>query len=288
MLLDSEFLEFAVRNNVLVAMSFDGVRQVQDRHRRTPDGKGTFEALLPRLELLLDVRPYSSVLVVVNPDTAEYLYDSVAFLIEKSCRYLIVSLNYAADWGQYSLGVLKRQLVKLGKAYIRWTREGKKFYLSPFEVKISSHVNRHCHRKERCELARRQISVDPGGYLFPCVQFVRAGADSPWCIGHVDRGIEEARRSALHAASESQKAECLTCAIRDRCNNSCGCLNWQTTSSINRVSPVLCRYEQMLIPIADRVGRILYRRRDPTFLHKHYDAAYPVLSLIEDVLEDKS
>lgn len=287
-LLDDQFLDFAVRNDVLIAMSFDGVQQAHDRHRRLPDGSGTFDALLPRLEMLLAVRPYTSVLMVVNPDTAEHLCDSVTFLIERSCRYLIVSLNYAADWDERSLAVLARQLRRLARAYVRWTRQGRKFYLSPFEVKISSHVNRHCHQKERCELARRQISVDPRGYLFPCVQFTRARPDSPWCIGHVDGGIDENRRSAVHAASESQKAECLACAIRGRCNNSCGCLNWQTTGSVNRVSPVLCRYEQMLVPLADRVARILYRRRDPLFLHKHYNAAYPVLSLIEDALEGKS
>jgi len=38
------------------------------------------------------------------------------------------------------------------------------------------------------------------------------------------------------------------------------------------------------MPIADRIGRELYRRRDPLFLHKHYNAAYPVLSMIEDTL----
>lgn len=287
-LLDSELLYFAVQNDILVAMSFDGIRAAHDRHRRFPDGGGTFDLLLPRLEALLAVRPYASVLMVVNPDTAEHLCDSVAFLIEKSCRYLIVSLNYAAPWDERSLLILKRQLGKLAKAYIRWTRQGKKFYLSPFEVKLSSHINRHCHLKERCELARRQISVDPRGYLFPCVQFVRADSDSPWCIGRVDRGIDEKRRSAIHAASQSQKAECLPCAIRDRCNNSCGCLNWQTMGTVNRVSPVLCRYEQMLVPLADRIGRVLYGKRDPTFLHKHYNAAYPVLSLLEDALARKT
>jgi len=226
--------------------------------------------------------------MTVNPDTASFLCESVAFLVEKSCRYVIVSLNYAAAWDERSLSVLRRQLAKLAKAYIRWTAEGRKFYLSPFEVKISSHVNRHCHLKERCELARRQISVDPGGFLFPCVQFTRAGKDGDWCIGHVDNGIDEGRRSAIHDASESEKTECLTCAIRDRCNNTCGCLNWQTTGSINRVSPVLCRYEQMLVPLADRIGKILYGRRDPLFLHKHYNLAYPALSLIEDCFEDKT
>ncbi len=45
---------------------------------------------------------------------------------------------------------------------------------------------------------------------------------------------------------------------------------------------MLCRHEQILVPITDRVGKQLYRERDPLFLHKHYDEAYPVLSLIED------
>jgi len=67
----------------------------------------------------------------------------------------------------------------------------------------------------------------------------------------------------------------------------CGCLNWQTTGSINGISPVLCRYEQMLLPIADRVGEVLYKKRDPLFLHKHYNSAYPVLSLLEDTLTRK-
>ena len=45
---------------------------------------------------------------------------------------------------------------------------------------------------------------------------------------------------------------------------------------------MLCRYEQMLMKVADRVGKKLYRERNALFLHKHYNAAYPVLSLLED------
>lgn len=51
----------------------------------------------------------------------------------------------------------------------KWTKGGRKFYLSPFEVKLLSHINQYCYRKERCELAQRQISVDPEGNLYPCV-----------------------------------------------------------------------------------------------------------------------
>ncbi len=285
LLLDEEFLEFCFRENLLVAMSFDGVRAAHEAHRRLRSGAPTYDLLLQKLRFLLAARPYSSVLMVVNPDTARHLVDSVSLLLEENARYLLISLNYAAPWGEDDFTVLQGELEKLADLYTAWTRAGRKFYLSPFEVKLSSHINRHCFRRERCELARRQISVSPDGHLFPCVQFVKAGPQSRWCIGDVATGINESARERLHAEAEAEKAPCRDCAIRERCNHTCGCLNWQSTGSVSSVSPVLCRYERMLIPIADRIGRSLYHARNPVFLHKHYNAAYPVLSLLEDQLD---
>jgi uncharacterized protein len=283
-LLDEEFLKYSLENDILIAMSFDGVQPAHDQHRLMADGAPSFESLIDKLQLLLAARPYSSVLMVVNPDTAQYLYESVEFLLGLGCRYLIVSLNYAGNWDESSFRVLEKQYKKLGKLYIKWTLANQKFYLSPFEVKLSSHINRHCYQKERCELAQRQISVDPRGFLYPCVQFTKAGPQSSWCIGSLETGIDEKARARLFKESQAEKEQCLGCAISKRCNNTCGCLNWQTTGSINTISSVLCKNEQVLMPIADRVGNYLFKKRNPLFLHKHYNAAYPVLSLLEDNL----
>jgi uncharacterized protein len=283
--LDRSFLDYATANDVLVAMSFDGVRAAHDAHRRLPDGSPSFEPLLARLDELLAARPYSSVLSVVSPDHARYLADSVTFLLERGCRYLILSLDYAAPWQQAELEVLEQQYQRLGELYLQWTRAGRKFYLSPFEVKIASHVKGCRFGEDRCELGERQISVDPQGYLYPCVQFTRAGPGSEWCIGHVGTGLDLAARQRIREGAARVQEPCQSCAVRLRCHHTCGCLNWQTTGTTDAVSPVLCRHEQMLLPIADRVAATLYRERSPLFLHKHYNAAYPVLSLIEDGLE---
>ena len=282
LLLTQDFLDFAAREQLLIAMSFDGVRDAHDRHRRLADGSPSFDALLPKLRMLLGARPYSAVIAVVNPDTAAQLAASVAFLLDQGCRYLIVSLNYAAPWDERSLGVLGGQLEELGERYVEWTQAGRKFYLSPFEVKLSSHVNRHCYHRERCDLAQRQLSVDPAGHLFPCVQFVKAGPGSAWHLGDLDKGIDEEKRARIRRDAERMQEPCARCAIAARCNHTCGCLNWQATGRIDTVSPVLCRYEQMTLAVADRIGRRLFARRDPLFLHKHYNAAYPVLSLLEE------
>jgi uncharacterized protein len=283
LLLDEALLRFALEEDILIAMSLDGVREAHDRHRRTPDGSGTFDRLLPKLRLLLAARPYSSVLMAVNPDTVAYLAESAAFLIDEGVRYLIMSLNYAAVWSDETLGELQGQYGQLGRLYVEWCRQGRKFYLSPLEVKLASHILGDGARCHRCELGARQISVDPDGFLYPCVQFTRAGPASRWCIGHVSRGIDQAARERLRAESEAEKEPCRVCAIRDRCQHTCGCLNWQTTGSVARVSPVLCRSEQMLVAVADDVGARLFAEQNPRFLEKHYEPAYPLLSLLEDL-----
>jgi uncharacterized protein len=138
----------------------------------------------------------------------------------------------------------------------------------------------HCHR---CELGVRQLSVDPEGFLYPCVQFARTGPSSRWCIGHVSNGIDQTVRERLRAESEAEKMPCRDCAIRDRCQHTCGCLNWQTTGSIAHVSPVLCYSEQSLVKVADEAGAQLFAEQNPRFLYKHYDPRYPLLSLLEDL-----
>jgi uncharacterized protein len=284
--LDQAFIEYAVESDLAIALSFDGVAEAHDRHRRLADGSPSFQLVRQKLELLLAYMPYASVLMVVNPDTVRWLAESVCFLVDRGCRYLVVSLNYGADWERSALTELEDQYQRLAELYLQWTRAGRKFYLSPFEVKIASHVQGDAFGRDRCALGQRQLSVDPAGYLYPCVQFTRAGPNSAWCIGHVRSGVDGERLSRVRAAACRRHEPCSDCAVEHRCNHTCGCLNWQATGSTETPSPVLCRNEQLLIPIADRIAETLYRERNPLFLHKHYNAAYPILSLLEDGLVD--
>jgi len=280
--LDEDFLAFAVEHDLLIALSHDGAEAAHDRHRRLANGGPSWGLLQRRMRELLEVRPYASIMTVINPDTAAQLHSTVDYLMGEGARYLILMLNYDADWDNTSFRTLRRQLRLLGESYVKWTRQGKRFYLSPFEVKIASHVDAHCWQEKRCELGRQQLSVDPEGYIYPCVQFPTAGSDSEWCIGDVRNGIDDARRDGIRALGRQEHDPCAACALQKRCAHTCGCLNWQATGRVDEVSPVLCRYERTMIPIADRVAKVLYQERNPLFLHKQYNSAYPILSLIED------
>lgn len=57
LLLDEAFLEFVCRQEMLVAMSFDGIKQANDMHRKTADGRSTFDLLIPKLSKELSLKP---------------------------------------------------------------------------------------------------------------------------------------------------------------------------------------------------------------------------------------
>jgi uncharacterized protein len=99
----------------------------------------------------------------------------------------------------------------------------------------------------------------------------------------VDCGIDTARQEEIYQLNEQEKPTCRTCALRFRGHNKCGCLNLQTTGALTSVPPVLCEYERMVIPVADRLVQRLFDMGEPLFLQRHYNPAFPILSFLEDL-----
>jgi len=283
LLLDGAFLDYAREHDIFIALSIDGIEKAHDAHRQKSGGGATYGQVVAAAKRLLSQQPYAPALMTVNPDTVQYYRESVEFLYKTGFRYIVCSLNYAADWDESSLRELKRQYVKLADFYYERTVAEDKFYLSPFEVKISSHVHNKTYRHERCELGQHQLSVAPDGGLFPCVQFV---GDSRYQIGNVFEGIDQTAREQLFNQNEAEKPGCDVCSIKSRCNHYCACLNKQATGSIDAVSEVLCTHERIILPIADRVAARLYDKRSPIFIQKHYNDFYPLISLAEDKAAD--
>jgi len=278
-LLDEEFVSYAAAHRMFIALSHDGVKTAHDGCRVCPDGSGSYDILEEKIPLLLKYLPSSPVLMTVTPKTAPYFALGVEHLYSAGFRYIVTSPDYSAPWSDGDIMELRRQYRHLAQFYLEHTLNEDKFYLSPFEVKLSSHIHGVNYRHERCELGRRQVSVAPDGGIYPCVQFV---GHEEYRIGDVRTGIDEQKRNSLYELSESDKPECEGCVLKERCSSHCGCLNLQTTGSVNRVSPVLCEHERMLVPIADRLAETLYRRRSPMFIQKQYNGMFPLISMIED------
>jgi uncharacterized protein len=144
---------------------------------------------------------------------------------------------------------------------------------------MRSHIDGDKYCEQRCQLGMKQLSVDTDGTLYPCVQFA---GERKYAIGSVFAGIDEQKRHELYVRSESTADVCGDCAIKQRCNHHCGCLNKQATGDINGVSPVLCAHERLALAAADRTAETLYRKGSSLFMQKQYNDMFPLVSLIED------
>ncbi len=284
-LLDEEFMTNPKTSDILIALSHDGIREAHDTNRVDSQNKGTFDRLDPVIDVLLKHHPYAPVMKVTTPNTVPYFAESVEYLYNRGFKYLICSLDYSSDWTEKDMASLAKQYKKLSNWYYRETVKEEKFYFSPFEVKISSHIYPGSCKAERCELGQTQISIAPDGKIYPCVQFV---GDSEFCIGNVTDGIDESVKKRLYELNREEKDTCRECAIRERCNHYCGCLNRQATGRIDTVSPTQCAHERLIMPIADKLSEKLYSKRAPMFIQKHYNDLFPLVSLVEDTSKQRS
>ena len=279
LLLDDAFLQYAKQENTLISLSLDGNKQAHDTNRKNHAGHGSYDEILPIIPKLLAQNRYTTVMMTVSPNTVSHFYDSLKSIYSLGFMNIICSMDYSADWNERHLNELKRQYKKIAEYYYQNTVAEKKFFFSPFESKINSHIRRKEYCAERCKLGFEQISVAADGALYPCVQFVD---NHDYKIGDVNAGIDQKRRKEIYEQSHEEQPECKECAVKQRCLHNCSCINMTSTSDINKPSPVLCAVERMLIQIADDVAAKLYQKRNGMFIHKHYNELYPLISIAED------
>jgi uncharacterized protein len=269
-LLDEEFLKFSKKINLTIGFSHDG--KSQDMCRVFPDGTGTFDALEEKIPLLLKYQPYAVGMSVIDPSTVQNAAKIVKFLYRRGFKYITMNMNYSQDapWTQDKLEILKNEYEKLSRFYIKSTRAEEKFYLSPFDVKILSHLKGEKYHADRREMAKNQPSIAPDGKIYTGSIFL----DNPdFQIGDVFTGIDKEKQEFLFEKGGELPEPCRECAIAARCNYAHGIYP----------TPFQCTHEQMITPIADRTAEILFKERNAMFIHKHYNEMYPVMSLAEDM-----
>lgn len=270
-LFEEENLKFFRENNILFAISLDGDQEAHDAQRVFSGGRGSFEVLDGKLDMILRHNPYTVVTSVVTPPTVDRLYSSIQYMWSRGIRFVAHQLDYTnPDWTPEHFAMLEKSYRQLSDFYVEKARAGEHFFFTLFDEKLKSHADSPIELGQNCDFGARKVSVAPDGRVFPCVQFVSDRPDSAdYCIGHVEEGLTP-RREELIAENKQERPQCDGCSHQGRCANYCGCMNWQLTGCITEVPGILCAHERMLIPIADEVGNTLWDERNRTFLKKHY------------------
>jgi len=278
-LLDEEFLKFAKDVNLTIGFSHDG--PAQDDCRYFTDGSPSSPVLEEKIPLLLQYQPYAIGMSVLDASVVHKATDMVKFLRRNGFRYITLNLNYDAPWTQADFEVLRQEYEKQAKLYYNWTLNEEKFYLSPFDQKILSHVKGKNYNIDRRKMSKNQPSIAPDGTIFSGSRYVD---DPAFSIGDVWAGIDEKKQAFFEKIGDEPLDVCKECAIQTRCNYAFDMLSRQEDKFEIDIKAVQCAHEKLLTPIADKLAEDLYKQDSALFMHKHYNEMYPFLSALEEGL----
>ena len=265
-LLDEEFLARAKRAGLNIGLSFDGT--AQDVCRRFADSKRspTSELIAEKAKLLLRYIPNSVAMATIAPEAVPYYAESVRYLHELGFRSISIVIAYGRKvcWTDGHIEQLRVQIDKTCEYISELFRAGDMCYVSPVDSKISECIAGR-NPASRCHLGTRQMPVTPSGELYPCTSFI---GDKDYLLGNVFDGVDESKVAEVSMRSHTPDT-CLECDLVTRCTNSCGCSNRMNTGDENKVSPLQCTYERMLIEASDRLGEVLYAADTEAFKRKY-------------------
>ena len=262
-------LEFLREHNFFLGLSIDGISEAQNAARPFRTGADSFDAVYGGLKKLLKSGVDFETISVINPNSVQYLGESVRFLLAAGVRRISLNPNFAAEWSDDALETWGEAYQDIGEAYKACFRRGHLVHINMIDDKIITHLKDGYKETDRCEFGRGSIAVAPSGNIYPCERLVAEDRDGTYCIGTVFEGFTP-RRQCLTEMTGNCNEDCKDCALDNRCMSWCACTNLSETGEINQPGGVLCWHEQMAISNADSVASALYNEENPLFLQNYY------------------
>ena len=229
-----------VRPGVNLAISFDGLPEVHDRHRTFADGCGSSPPALRTIRRLIDVGVDFRTVTVVTPDSVQTMPAGVRFLRELGVRHVDLTLDVWARWRPEDAAALERAI----EAAARVWREGlPHFSVNWFDEKAARLCGLSLRGTARCGFGDGEIAVAPSGRLYPCERLIGEGReDNPMRLpGHALEGSD-----FLHARAAPPRSApaCSQCSAEPLCNTTCRCSNYVRTGNVATPDRLLCIWNQ--------------------------------------------
>ena len=265
-LLDDEFIAFAKKNRIILALSHDGL--AQDPVRRDRGGHPTKDTVDGKLQMLLKATPGTIIMMTVHPDYVDRVSGSLKFFYDSGVRAVSMVLAHGERvlWDEEKFSVLEQELEKVEEFYEQWNSGDNVFRFIPFDNKIRNYILNKDQDSKSCHFGCHKTMVDTDGRYYPCSHFI--GRDG-FNYGSVDEGVDEEKLDSLEK-KRVEASECAECALRARCRHTCACANHGHTGNMSEVSALQCEYEQLTIRLADKAAAALLGGENRKFIERMY------------------
>lgn len=211
----------AYRFNVTV--SIDGPRWLHDQLRPTPQGKGSYDAVLRGIEQLKAQPPgHLSARITVTPQTGQLLpilrhvlslgFDDAGF------APVLVSPNPDYAFGTEDFKQFLEEMIACGQVCQEYLLAGKRFPFTNFETALNE-IHRGSHRPYPCGAGAGYLSMNSQGKLYACHRLVD---NESWAMGSAQEGSDyKARQEHLKRSHVNSMEPCRNCWARYLCGGGC-------------------------------------------------------------------
>ena len=252
-LLNDEIIDYLNENMSNVVLSLDGRPEVNDRMRPTPNGKGSYEMILPKFKKLVEKRKGKQYYVRGtfthhNLDFAEDVkHITGAGFKEVSVEPVVAPNHMAYALKENDIQRICKEYEALAKYIIKETKEGTHFNFFHFMIDLEGGPCVH-KRLAGCGSGTEYLAVTPNGDLYPCHQFV--GLDE-FKMGDVKSGVtNQQMRSLFEKCNVYSKEECRNCWAKLHCSGGCAANSYHFHGDIHSVYAIGCELQKKRIECA--------------------------------------
>ena len=252
-LLDDETIEYINREMDNCVLSLDGRKEVNDRFRISPNGKGSYDFIIDKFKKFADSRNQQKYYVrgTFTHHNLDFSKD-VMHLADAGFEQISVEPVVAPDTADYAiteedLPILMDEYDLLAKEMIKREKEGKGFTFFHFMIDLTGGP---CvaKRLSGCGSGTEYLAVTPWGDLYPCHQFV---GEEDFLMGNVYEGIKKDEIvKEFKACNVYSKEECKKCFARFYCSGGCSANSYNFNGTIDGTYEIGCKLERKRVECA--------------------------------------
>ena len=242
-LVDDDVIEFANKEMHNVVLSLDGRKEVHDHLRKTINGKGSYDTIVPKFQEFVKRRGDKGYYIrgTFTHNNVDFTND-IFHMADLGFTELSMEPVVCAPEDPYALTyddlpVLFEQYEILAKEMLKREKEGKPITFYHYMIDLTSGPCIY-KRISGCGSGTEYMAVTPWGELFPCHQFV---GDPKYSLGNIYEGVtNKEAQDEFKLCNAYAKPECKDCWAKLYCSGGCAANSYHATGSITGIYEYGC------------------------------------------------
>lgn len=234
-LLDDEVIDFANRECHNVVLSLDGRKEVHDRLRKTVNGKGSYDVIVPKFQHFVEKRGNKGYYIrgTFTHNNTDFTND-IFHMADLGFTELSMEPVVCPPGDPYALTyddlpVLFEQYEILAKDMLRREKEGNPITFYHYMLDLNSGPCIY-KRISGCGSGTEYMAVTPWGDLYPCHQFV---GNPDYLLGNVFDGVTNPDvQNEFKLCNAYARPDCKDCWAKLYCSGGCAANAYHATGSV--------------------------------------------------------